>query len=258
MRDKDAPLIVAYGMGLNSTALLVEMVRRAWRPDLILSADTGGERPETYAYCAMFSNWLVERDFPAIQTVRNTGMYGTLEKNCLDKAMLPSLAYGFKSCSDKYKRRPQDKFVRHWAPAQEAWKTGHKVVKLIGIDYGESRRAGITEDEKYTYRYPLVEWRMDREACVRVVRDAGLAEPAKSSCFFCPATTKKEILRLAQEHPDLLVRAIAMERKAAPNLQSVQGLGRRFNWEQFIAGEQTPGDAPDQACLCFDGEGEDT
>ena len=46
--DPTWPLVVAYGLGVNSTALLVEFVKRDIRPDLILFADTGGEKPETY------------------------------------------------------------------------------------------------------------------------------------------------------------------------------------------------------------------
>jgi len=35
-------LIVAYGAGTNSTAMLIEMQKRNVIPDLILFADTGG------------------------------------------------------------------------------------------------------------------------------------------------------------------------------------------------------------------------
>ncbi len=42
-------LVVSYGVGLDSTAMLVEMHNRGMRPDLILFSDTGGEKPETYA-----------------------------------------------------------------------------------------------------------------------------------------------------------------------------------------------------------------
>lgn len=38
-----SPLVVSYGAGVDSTALLVEFVRRQIRPDYILFADTGGE-----------------------------------------------------------------------------------------------------------------------------------------------------------------------------------------------------------------------
>jgi hypothetical protein len=39
----DCPLVVAYGLGVDSTAMLVEFARRGIRPDLILFADTGGD-----------------------------------------------------------------------------------------------------------------------------------------------------------------------------------------------------------------------
>lgn len=45
-----APFVVLCGAGVNSTAMLVAMWRRAIRPDLILFADIGAEKPETYAY----------------------------------------------------------------------------------------------------------------------------------------------------------------------------------------------------------------
>ena len=56
----DSPLVVAYGLGVDSTAMLIEFADRAIRPDLILFADTGGEKPETYQYLAVlrpFHTW---------------------------------------------------------------------------------------------------------------------------------------------------------------------------------------------------------
>lgn len=42
--------IVSYGAGMNSTAMLVEMVRRGEECAAVVFADTGGERPETYEH----------------------------------------------------------------------------------------------------------------------------------------------------------------------------------------------------------------
>jgi hypothetical protein len=39
----DSPLVLAYELGVDSTAMLIEFARRGIRPDLILFADTGGE-----------------------------------------------------------------------------------------------------------------------------------------------------------------------------------------------------------------------
>ena len=183
--------VCAYGGGTNSTAMLVELARRGQLPNLILFADTGGERPETYAYVAMFDEWLRERGCVGIETVRYTTREGitlTLEQHSLNHKMLPSLAYGFKSCSLRFKRGPQDKYVNNWEPAREAWKRGEKIVKLIGYDLDERHRAKIEEDKKYTYRYPLIEWGWGRDECVEVIASAQLPQPGKSACFFCPAS----------------------------------------------------------------------
>ena len=44
------PVIAAWGMGLDSTAMIIEWIARGRPLDLVLTADTGSERPETYDY----------------------------------------------------------------------------------------------------------------------------------------------------------------------------------------------------------------
>jgi hypothetical protein len=46
--------VVAYGMGVDSTAMLIGLEQRGIRPDLILFADTGSEKPDTYLYAPIF------------------------------------------------------------------------------------------------------------------------------------------------------------------------------------------------------------
>src|SRR5947208_1113570 len=102
--------------------MLVEFAQRGIRPDLILFADTGGEKPETYRYLDVIRPFLFEVGFPDVIVVRyrpKWAVYHTLEEQCLHTGTLPSLAYGGKSCSIKYKRGPQDLFVQSWPPAQE-------------------------------------------------------------------------------------------------------------------------------------------
>ena len=68
--DKNSPIVVSYGGGKNSTAMLIAMVYKGIVPDLILFADTGAEVPETYQWINKFSGWLVKNGFPAIITVK--------------------------------------------------------------------------------------------------------------------------------------------------------------------------------------------
>ena len=53
--SRTGPKVLAYGIGVDSTALLIELVARGEPPDLVLTADTGSEKPETYEYQAMMA-----------------------------------------------------------------------------------------------------------------------------------------------------------------------------------------------------------
>lgn len=253
-----APVVVSYGGGTNSTALLIELVERRLPVDLILFADTGGERPSTYRYVELFSRWLTAQGYPKIQMIHRVNRLGfrsTLESECLEKGILPSLAYGYKKCSLKFKVQPQEKFVNHWPPAIDAWARGLRITKIIGFDADEERRVRYPDDPKYEYHYPLIQWGWGREECIAAIRRAHLSLPGKSACFFCPATKKSEILELAQAHPDLLGRALQIERKAKPGLHSIAGLGRSFSWESFLSGNPLDSRVPhpEEPCGCYDG-----
>lgn len=263
----DGPLVVAYGLGVNSTAMLVEFACRGIRPDLILFADTGGEKPETYAYLRVVRPYLARIGFPDVTVVRyrpTRATYYTLEQQCLHTGTLPSLAYGGKSCSLKYKRTPQDNYILQVYPESGVRESGGRVVRALGYDAGERRRvvkaigldagegprirwqtrlpvAGekISRDQRldrdyFAYWYPLYEWGYDRQRCVEVIARAGLPVPVKSACFFCPASKRQEILHLRERHPDLLRRALAIEENAQGSLTSVKGLGRSFSWRSFL------------------------
>lgn len=226
------PIVVAYGAGTNSTGMLVGMHERGERPDLILFSNTGDERPEIYKHIEVVNEWLRTIGYPEIITIVKGGRAETLEENCLRMGMLPSIAYGWKSCSQKFKREPQDKYCNNWPPARLAWECGLKLVKLLGYDADEERRAKPRVDPKYDYRYPLIEWDWDREACVAAIARAGLPQPGKSACFHCPSSKRHEIDQLKTEHPLLFQRALAMERNAEPNLGTMGGLGRYFSWHE--------------------------
>jgi len=252
--ETDTFIVVAYGGGVNSTAMLVLMKRRGIIPRLILFADTGGERPETITGVQKVSDWCVANGMPAIITVRQESKtFGgeNLEQNCLRTKSLPSIAYGFKSCSEKFKIRPQNRFFANWKPAIDWWKTGQKITKFIGYDAGEERRAKISSDNRYLFRYPLIEWQVYREDCVEICEIEGLPI-LKSACFYCPSSTKPNIRMLAKDYPELFQRALAMESNA--NLTSIKGLGRKFAWSSLLSEiESSTEPAPEIPCGCYDG-----
>jgi len=256
------PVVVSWGAGVNSTALLIGMHERGERPDLVLMADTGGEKPETLAFVLSFQQWLESVGFPSIIIVQNAFRPGfrhrSLEDECHNNRTLPSLAFGFKGCSVKWKRQPMDRYVRQWSAAQVAWEAGLRVRRLIGIDAGEPHRGKIPDDARFAYHFPLIEWDWGRRQCLDAIDRAGLCQPPKSACFFCPAMRPGEILQLKRTHPDLVVRAIAMEESAAGGLSNVKGLGRAWSWQSVIDADSAQWslfpEVIEQACLCFDGD----
>jgi hypothetical protein len=187
-------------------------------------------------------------DFPQFEVVRyqpKYANYDTLYGNCWENETLPSLAFGRKSCSIKFKRDPQDKYVRGWASATHAWEAGLKVTKLIGFEAGEERRryGDQGDDPNYAYWYPLMDWGWDRERCQQVIAAAGLPVPVKSACFMCPASKKPELVQLAEQSPEQFAAAIELEDRYRQGKHwrgeaaSTLGLGRRFAWREH--GEDT-------------------
>lgn len=260
--------IVSFGGGTNSTAMIIGMYRKGIPIDLILFADTGAERPETYQYIEIFNGWLKERNLVEITVVQYTDKDGnvlTLEQDCLKACNLPSIAYGFKTCSQKHKIGPQDKFCNNYAPCKKIWANGEKVIKYIGYDAGEERRktnafAYDIQDKKYQRIYALIDWGWYREDCERVIQEEGLPLPGKSSCFFCPSMKKKEIKELKRKHPDLYERAVALEDNAKDNLLTVKGLVRNWSWKSYIEAEEAQigicsflDDDNEAPCGCYDG-----
>lgn len=239
------PLVISYGAGVNSTALLVGLQERGIIPDLILFADTGAEEPHTYNHVKIVSAWCVDHGMPPITTVYPTNKHGeviTLVGDCQKRGALPGLAYGFKSCTERFKIRPQRKYIKSTEMAQKAWADGSYVLNAIGLDYGEDTRTRLTfsDDMKYEYWYPFDEWRWDRKKCVDVICKAGLPQPGKSACYICPSTRVIEILRLAVDYPEKLGIALDIERNA--DLLTVKGLGRNFAWaDLFVDGDPKKG-----------------
>ena len=237
--------IVSYGGGTNSTAMLVGLLERGERVDAITFADTGSEKPHTYEHVLVVSEWCVKVGFPAIETVRGDMpqqlIDKSLERECFRLGKLPAKAYGFSSCSDKWKMEPQRRYNKAFA-AQHGIELSD-ITRLIGFDADEHSRVerGIENAHKRPVkeRYPLYEWGWGREECIEAIDRAGLPQPGKSACYFCPSTKKPELLELRERYPELVARAIEMERRAiagegqAPATTSA-GLGRSFNWREWL------------------------
>lgn len=264
MKD-DLPLIVAYGGGTNSVAMLCGFLDRNIIPELILFADTGSELPHTYEHIKVMDKKAREWFGIGIEIVEKLyqGRSESLEQACLRKKQLPSLAYGRKACSMKHKIDPQVKRVKKWMDNQGA-KT---VFKAIGYDAAEGHRAHFKEGqslgkgrEEKNY-YPLIEWGWNRNDCINVIKKHGIPLPGKSSCCFCPSMKTAEILRLRTEYPEYFARAIAIEEN---NIVTGPKRGLRFGtpWSELVKADDEQlkmfewldkYDPQHQPCGCYDG-----
>lgn len=270
---------VCFGSGVDSTAMIVALRVAGLRPDVVTFADTGGEKFETIKHIDNMNRVLASWGWPLVDVVKKVPMaatgYTDLYGNCFKNETLPSLAFGMKSCSIKWKQDPQDQFIKGAKRGPNArdphpvWQhylaTGQRIVKLIGYDCGKAdlRRSKNLKpsDDDFDYVYPLQIVRWARRDCVKAITQM-LGEdlvPIKSACFFCPASKQWELYWLAANHPELMERALLLERNALtgrhsrfdevefgaswedlvnnassfPSSNTTVGLGRSFAWNQW-------------------------
>jgi hypothetical protein len=241
---------LSFGAGVDSTAMLVALREADLIPQLISMADTGGEKPETMQHVDRVNEVLQAWGWPSVTLCKKATMPGTgyedLYGNCLANETLPSLAFGMKSCSLKWKTSPQDQMLRGVSKGPnrrdphplwlQAKANGERIVKLIGYDCGKAdlRRSKAVSpmDADFEYVYPLQLLRWTRPDCVSAIA-LGMGPhlvPIKSACFFCPASKHWELFWLAAMHPELLERALRLEWVA------LTGRHSRFDKVEFGAG----------------------
>jgi hypothetical protein len=272
-------LAVCYGAGVDSTALLVALKLADLTPGIITFADLVAEKPETMTHLERMQSILTRWGWPPITICRKRTLPGTgyddLYGNCIANETLPSLAFGMRSCSIKWKQKPQDQAIKGCksgpnasAPHpiwMEAQRRGERIVKLIGYDCNAAdiRRSKKlpTADTDFDFLYPLQMLGWIRQDCIDIITAVLGADcvPIKSACFFCPASKTWELFWLAAHHPDLLERALLLERNALtgrhsrfdavefgstweelvrnadrfPSTNTTVGLGRSFSWNQW-------------------------
>lgn len=251
-------LAISYGMGTNSTAMLCGLYERGIKPDLILSADTGAEMPHSYRMLAVMQDKVREWWGMQIVVVKKlyAGNFEGLEGECMRGHKLPALAYGSRACSVKYKQQPQNQIIRRMMKER-----GIKMARrAIGFGADEAHRVKPSPQKWAVNWYPLVDWQWRREECVTAICRHGLPQPGKSSCYFCPAMKRSEVVRLKADHPELLARALEIERRSQKTNRTNRGLGGEKNkWADWLAMDEAqakmmldiePHETP---CGCIDG-----
>lgn len=203
-RNDNAVRVLSFGAGVQTTALAILAAKGHVEPyNALVFADTGGEHPETYRYLEqVFVPWANG----SLRTVRyDSPTYGaeTLYDLAWRRRIVPSIINRW--CTDQFKVRPINKALRHYSQSVEI---------SIGISADESHRCVDRGKGWLKYEWPLVALGLTREDCRRVIADGGLPEPRKSGCWFCPFQSRRCWLELAESHPDLWEKALALEANA--------------------------------------------
>ena len=232
--------ILSFGGGVNTVALMVLLLEEGAPLDEVVFADTGGEVPETYAYLDVARAYFEERGVPFRVVSKRINGTRDLYETCWHRRVIPSALWRWATRDFKVK------------PIHNYYKTlGAHINQYVGIAFDEIDRMKDSLVPYVTNIYPLIDRKMKREDCVRVIEGAGLPVPVKSGCFFCPFNSMDRWRWLHLNHPDLFDRAVALEEnsKHFPDQRLtdqvfrtrdhviLRNLGQRFMLQQGIPTE---------------------
>lgn len=189
--------VLSFGCGVNTVALMIHLVDNELPFDEAVFADTGGELPETYAYLPIASEYLKTHGKKLI-IVRSKN--GALFDTCSRRRVVPSQVWRW-STRD-YKITPIHAYYRS---------IGGHINQYVGIAYDEITRMKGSNEPFITTLFPLVDAKLTRADCVRIIESEGLPVPPKSGCYFCPFNNLERWRELSHAHPELYRKAMRLE-----------------------------------------------
>jgi hypothetical protein len=233
-------IAAAYGGGVNTIAAQIWMKRNGYRPHVTVMSNPGSERAGTETYRdGVFAEWCDSVGFPRVTVISRISegefrpkawRLETLKDECQRIGALPSVAYGFKKCSLKYKAQPQRWWFdrQEWARAE--WAANRKITRLIGYDAGELPRVQPSfvdpwELARFVPWYPLVDEGFDRDGCCDLILSEGLPLPPKSACKWCPNNTVAEWREYERDEPADFRQTVDWSRAAANNITAPDVVG---------------------------------
>jgi len=229
--------VLSYGGGTQSTAMLLMIANGSLpKPDIVIHADTGSELPETIEFIKTAKDF-TENELK-IPFVIVKSHLGKLHEDYIRLNAIPII--GFRSCTVKFKIRPQRKLIRSIV--------GNKNGKLLaecwlGITTEEANRRTESDVKWCGIRYPLLdEIPTTRNECIEMNTLAGW-DVGKSGCFCCPYSGGKTWLELKNNHPDLFQISIDMEENVKEKRNWRRGL-----YQDLPLSELSEITLPESAC----------
>ena len=186
--------------GKDSSALAVYLRDKISEMEYFF-CDTGAELPETYEYLTRLEVVLGK---PIVRLNAQRGFDHWFE---VFRGALPSPQMRW--CTKNMKIKP----IENWIGETPA-------ISYVAIRADEPNRKGhISKKPNIQTRFPFVEDGIEHDGVMQILTDIGIGLPAyyewrtRSGCYFCFYQRKTEWIGLADRHPDLFERAVAIERK---------------------------------------------
>ena len=227
--------VFSHGGGAQSIAVLVLAAQGRLSYDAFLFCNVGddSENPDTLNYHAEVAVPFAKRhgiDLIELRRVMRHGETRTLleEVEQFPRSIplpvrLDGGGFGNRTCTKRFKIEVVARWTRqHGATPEDPATCG------IGFSLDELSRATTVERVNHQRtEYPLLDLRLTRADCRRIIADAGLPQPAKSSCTYCPFQTLEDRRRQRTEQPEAFAAAVAVERKVNEHRQA---LGKDPAW----------------------------
>jgi len=213
--------------GKDSSALAVYMRDKVADMEYFF-CDTGAELPETYAYLAKLEVVLGKK-ITRLNSSRSFDHYFEVFRGTLPS---PQMRW----CTSLLKIKPL-----------EDWIGDDEVTSYVAIRADEKNRTGyVSTKPNITTVFPFVDDGIDHAGVIKILEDAGINLPeyyewrTRSGCYFCFFQRKAEWVGLADKHPDLFKRAVAIEQKILKDagvsgdadFKSFGMKGRQYTWSE--------------------------
>jgi hypothetical protein len=115
-----------------------------------------------------------------------------------------------RTCTRDYKIRPIVKAMRSLAKIPRGEKA-LRIIQWIGISRDEILRAKPGRDPWFRNRWPLIELRMTRHACLNWMETKAFPRPPRSACVYCPLHSDSEWRSLKRDEPEEFKRAVEFQ-----------------------------------------------
>lgn len=187
---------LSYGGGVNSTAMMILLNEKKIEFESVF-VDHGADYPETYKYVDL----LKEKGFPI--TIIKSGDYNKrikgldLTEYCKKYRIMPSRQMRW--CTSEFKIIPMYAYFERPCSV------------LIGFHADEYKRAKPSQDPDITNEFPLIDYDINQQGCVEIIKKANLPVPMKSGCFYCPYQRVGQFRQLRDQRPELYCIAKSIE-----------------------------------------------